>query len=404
MFSGEYKGNKIMKILVSVSALLLSVLLFSVPVTADSNFQDLFGGESYFHPFISIDQSWSDNIYKIKDDKTSDYWVKTSPGIWLALPGSAVYKPSVEELGRFQAFLSYNPDFINYASENDHDEVDHNLDGYLYFASPGGFSIEISDEYRHLHDDIIEDHSNIRYADNTLSTDLRYEATEKIALGLNHTYFIENYESIKNSQDRSENGGTVAVYYNIFSKTDVFFELGMNDIKYDNLPVQDSTETEYLVGIKWDITDKSRGTFKIGYLDKEFDTDAISDTSTLKMLLNAGYEITYISDISVTVKRETTETDELNATYIESTSLFSTFRHIFTDKITGFFSLYYNIEDYDIEREDTTMSLAPSLKYKFNEIFSCDLAFTYEDVESDGDASDDTYTANTLLLSVSASL
>lgn len=377
-------------------------VLTTLPAVAATDFEDLFGTEGYFHPFITIDQSWSDNIFLTENEKTSDYWIKTSPGFWLAFPGSDVRNPAADELSNFQAILSYNPDFINYASENYHDHTDHNLDGYLYFGGSGGLSLEITDKYRHTHDDIVEDQSNIRYTDNTLSNDLRYELSEKLTIGLNYTWFTEDYEKIKNIKDRTDNQYTTSFYYTIFSKTDLFFEFGFKDIKYDIDPASNSDETEYMVGIKWDVTDKSTGKFSVGYQDKSFDVNEGDDESILKLILDANYNLSDKTNVSVTIRNETNESDELGATFIQTTSLLSTLRHDITERVSGYLSLFYNIEDYNIDREDKTFNLAPSVKYEYNEIFSCDFAYTYEDVESKGLFSSDSYTANTLLLSATA--
>ncbi len=392
--------KKIISVLVAIPVVLL--LLVSFSFAADVS--DLFGPDSYFHPFISIDQSWSDNIYKTENNKVDDYWVTTKPGIWLALPGSSLFMPPVEEMGRVQAFLSYNADIKNISGENDHDDIDHNLEGHVLYNGAGGLSVKLSDVYKDKHDDIVEGSDNIHYADNTLSTDIRYEITEKTAITLGYTHFTENYDKVKNSQDRKENLIESAVYYGLMPKTAVFLQFAYKDITYKNYPIQDNKEIEYLTGIKWDITDRTTGSFKLGYLNKAFKSSLISDKSIMKIVLDAGYEITLKSDITLTAKNETNETDELAAAYFETSSLLTTYRHELSERFTGFFSLFYNIEDYNIDRKDTMFSIAPSLTYKFNDLFTCDFAYTYEDVESKGIASADTYTANILLLTVSVSM
>ena len=393
-----------MKNRISIATTLLIIVLTPVTHALAADFSDLFGSDSYFHPFISIDQTWSDNIYKTKDNTTGDYWLTTKPGIWLALPGSDIFKPAVEEMSRFQAYLTYNPDIINYSGENDHDDIDHNLEGHIFYNGDGGLSIKLSDTFIDTHDDIVEGIDNIHYTDNTLSTDIRYEATEKIAFNIGYSIFTENYEKIKNSQDREENLFDTTFFYGLMPKTAIFLELSLKDIKYENLPGQDSKETEYTTGIKWDITDSTTGSFKVGYLNKDFKSQAINDNSILKFILDASYEITFRSNLSLTAKNETSETDELNATYLETSSLLTTYRHELTERVTGFFTVFYNIEDYDIDRKDTTINIAPSITYKYNDIFSCDFAYTYEDVDSKGVASGDTYNTNTLLLTLSATM
>ncbi len=395
--------------IILITTVLIAVLTnFTVAFAADVS--DLFGPESYFHPFISIDQNWSDNIYKTKNNTTGDYWITTKPGIWIAFPGSNTFKPPIDEMSRFQSYLSYNPDITNYLGENDHDDIDHNLEGHLFYNGDGGLSITLSDVFINSHDDIIEGMDNIHYTDNNLSTDIRYEASEKIAFSLGYSLFTENYEKIKNSQDRKENKYESAVYYGLMPKTLVFFQLSFKDIGYDNLIDQDSKETDYLVGLKWDITDRTSGSFKAGYMNKNFKSSSISDTSIMKLELDADYDISARSDISLTIKNEITEAGEVrrivspNATYIESTSMLSSYRHELTERVSCFFSIYYKKDDYDINRKDTTINISPSVTYKFNDLFSCDFAYTYEDVDSKGNDSGDIYTANILLLTFSATM
>lgn len=54
--------------------------------------EDLFGAEGgYFHPYISLDFEYTDNLYNVDEGDTENLLTQISPGIWFALPRKRLF-------------------------------------------------------------------------------------------------------------------------------------------------------------------------------------------------------------------------------------------------------------------------------------------------------------------------
>jgi len=394
-------------------------------LASDLDFSSLFGDGNHIHPFITLETTWSDNIFKTKDDTKSDTVIYTSPGIWFALPGAETKAISVEtasespggasltrfndmDMIRYQTYFLYNPEFETYLDNTDQNDVNHKAEGYFLYNFAGGLSIELLDQFIASHDDIALGLDNVNYNNNYLCGTLSYDVTEKLRLRMDYTQYDVNYESLANYKDRVDNTLSSYIFFKIQPKTSIFFQYYNTDINYDMdtdpLKSIDSTENGYLAGVRWNITNKTSGTFKAGYQTKDFDRASFADVSTLKFELNANYEISGHSSLSLTAKDELSETDTDDAYYIQADSLLAVYEQALTERFTGFMSANYLREDYgDIDRTDTTLDVSPSLSYVFNNRLTFNAAYTYEHVSSSGSDAVDDYTKNTILLSASAS-
>lgn len=406
------------------------VLVFSVMLypglTSAQDFSDLFGDENHVHPFITLDTSWSDNIYETSGHTTSDMVFYTRPGIWLALPGADRQIVTVETASaspggltlsrfndndtvRYQTYLLYSPELETYARHTKHNDINHKFEAYALYNTPGGLSVEIFDQMVSSHDDIIEHQDNLNYTNNFLSPTVSFAPTEKLTFRLDYSMYNVNYERSANVKDRVDNTVSAYAFFQVLPKTSLFVQYAHLDINYDNTtdPKKsiDSTEQEYLLGVKWNITDKTTGSFKTGYQKKDFDGSDYGNTTRMKMELKANYEISGHSSISLTGRNEFIETDEDDAYYIQSNNFLAVYEHSLSARLTGFFSLFYNNEDYGrLSREDRTLDFSPSLSYIYNDWLSFNAAYTFESVRSTGSAAGDDYSKNTVLLSASMTM
>lgn len=413
------------KRLTALIVISLSVTLFP-SFAAAQDFSDLFGDENHVHPFITVDTSWSDNLYETSGHTTSDMVLYTRPGVWLALPGAdrqivavetASDSPGGSTLSRFidndtlryQTYLLYSPEFENYIRHTEHNDINHKLEGYALYNTPGGLSLEILEQLVSSHDDIIEHQDNLNYTNNYLSPSVSFAPTEKLTFRLDYSLYNVNYERKANVKDRVDNSVSTYVFFQVLPKTSLFIQYAHLGINYDNTtdPKKsiDSTEQDYLLGVKWDITDKTTGSFKAGYQRKDFAGSEYGDTTSMKMELKGNYEISGHSSISLTGRNEFIETDEDNAYYIQSNNLLAVYEHSLSERLTGFFSFFYNNEDYGrLSRKDRTLDLSPSLSYIYNDWMSFNAAYTFESVRSTGAASAADYSKNTILMSVSMTM
>lgn len=158
-----------MKVLCSVLGLWF-FLAMAVPGTVvaeeDSGISgDIFGKRGgYVHGVLSVAEEWTDNLFYDSDDTQSDFVTYVSPGIRLSIPGTKEELLTVDgsttapggmafgrmDVGggrRFQAYLSYAPEFEFYADNSDEDTTTHLANGLLSWRLRSGLALELIDQY-----------------------------------------------------------------------------------------------------------------------------------------------------------------------------------------------------------------------------------------------------------------
>ncbi len=409
-----------------VSTLLCLGSLFLPGLCAALDFSGLFGDENHVHPFITLESRGSDNIYDSSGSKRSDMVFYTRPGVWLAAPGAdrqviavetAAESPGGVTLSRFndnddvryQTYVLYSPEIETYVKNTRHNDINQTVEGYALYNTPGGLSLEFLGQSVSSHDEIEQNLDNIDFKGHYLSPSIAYTPTEKLKFRLDYSLYAVDYERKADVKDRTDRTLSAYGFFDIFPKTSLFFQYVRMDIDYNNSTDPgksiDSIEQEYLVGVRWDITDKTTGSFKTGYHVKDFSRSIYGDSTTLKLELKADYAVTGRSSVSLTGRNEFIETDEDNAYFIRSNNLLAVYEQAITERISGFFSFFYNHEDYGrLSRKDLTMDFSPSLSYIYNDWLSFNAAYTFETVRSGGRDADEDYSKNTMLISMSATL
>jgi hypothetical protein len=132
---------------------------------------DIFGKKGgYLHPFLSLAELYSDNIFNENSNTVSDYATILSPGIWLSIPGtrkqvleidSSSATPggldydiyNLEKSRRFQSYMLFAADFSMYSDQQEADTEDYQLEGSFQYNFGGGLSIQFIDQFIASHDD-----------------------------------------------------------------------------------------------------------------------------------------------------------------------------------------------------------------------------------------------------------
>ena len=393
---------------------------------------DIFGKKGgHFHPFLSVEGRYEDNIFNTPDNEKSDYVTTISPGIWLALPGSK--KPQLdiststftpgglvqsrfrpETFRRYQTYLLYSAGFNRYADFSDQNITTHKLEGLFEYNFTGGLSIDLFDQFHRSHLPRATFISNEldKYKTNLFDVTLSFNVTEKLALRADYTNYIVDYDAARNNAfDRTDNSLSGYIFFKFMPKTSAFVEYEFIDIDYDRRIFSDSIEHRFFGGIRWDITGKSTGTVKAGYSTKGFDDPTIGDNSEFVFEVQADHRFTPKTSLSLFASRRDSESILTSSDYALTHNVGASYVQKLTYRITGRLNFSYTSNKYigaltfggeTKERKDNEYRAAPSLEYRFRNWLRFGVEYIYTKRDSNFPGFD--YTNHAGMLTVTLAL
>lgn len=393
---------------------------------------DIFGRKGgYVHPFLSITEYYTDNVFNANVDKKSDFLTVISPGIWLTVPhiyeklldintssmapgGFTLSRFKPEFFRRYQTYLFYGADIERFSKYSSEDVTVHNVEGLFQYNLKGGISIELVDKFLASHDIRGTGLSAKldKYRTNLSNLILTYDVHKKIKFRIDYSNFLVNYvESRNNFRNRTDNAFSGYIFYKFQPKTSVFVEYEFVDINYKENILFNSREHHYFGGLQWDITAKSKGSVKAGYGIKDFSGSAIGNSEGFILEVQIDHKFTPKTSLIVKASRKTNETNMLTTSYLLSNSIEAEYIQRLTGKITGEVNLSYTNDNYkgDLtfggetkERKDDLFKGALALQYKFKKWLNMDTGYIY--MQRDSNFSDFDYTSNSIFIRITTSL
>lgn len=395
---------------------------------------DLFGLEGgYFHPYITLDFSYTDNLYNIKDEEVTNVLTTISPGIWFALPrkkvipitinphnsspgGLQIQLEDYEGTDRFQAYALGGLDFKFYSEDSDLNATNGILEGMARYNLRGGLSLQIVDRYTHG-EDALEYGSRTRnqirrFDSNFLMATADWDITEKLRIQFDYFNFLLTYdEEINQFLDRIDNGFNLYGYFNYSLTTAFFLEYKFVDVAYDE-SIQIDNQSQFIFGgIKWDTTEKLAMLTKIGYQYKKFADNSIGqeDFDGIAFDVQFNYRYSEKTLFELDTYRTNEETDNFLAT--DKTVIGAAFKYTqkFTDRLSASLDVIFEDIQYsnlhgrtEEDRDDTRIMVRPAGQYLFREWLMFELAYRYETRESTDNRFD--YEANTFIFNANLAL
>lgn len=392
---------------------------------------DVFGKKGGFvHPFLSITEYYTDNVFYSKDGKEDDFITVLSPGIWLAVPhvyekllrietsdispgGFSLSRYKPEEFQRYQAYLFYNADIEKFAKHSSEDAVNHKFEGFFQYNLRGGLSFEIMDQYVDSHD---ARGSGIyaeldKFRTNLANLIVKYAISERFELRVDSSYFLVNYDEARNNyRDRHDWSLSAYTFYKATPKTRFFIEYEYIDITYDKNILSDSQEHHYFGGIQWDITAKSKGSIKAGYGAKDF-ASATKTNNDFIFEAQIDHHFTPKTSLMLKASRKTTETDISTTDFVVSDTVELEYLQRVTAKITADIKLSYTRDAYKDEftyggrtapLDDDYYYGAFALQYKFREWVFADAGYIF--MKRASSFSDFDYTTNVIFIRITGTL
>lgn len=396
---------------------------------AEDNLFGLEGG-GYFHPYVSVEGAFTDNLYNVDDDTTSNFLTTISPGIWFTMPrkriipitiaphntapgGLALQIGDYDETDMFQLYALAGADILFYSEDSDLNTTDVEFEGLARYNMAGGLSLQILDRYALDHDDFSVDRatdSNQReFQSNIVMATADWDLTAKVRIKGDFTNFYLDYDDTLNDfLDRSDNSVDVYAFYNYSIKSSLFLEYKYTDVAYDTDTANDNDQNFYYGGVTWDTTDKLALLFKAGLQQKAFDeeSDGYSDSDNLALDVQILYRFTVKTEATLDLYNLNEESDSSLASEKEVFGASFNYNQEITDKITGKFGLFYENADYnqlvDHDRQDNTFEFTPTIQYLFKDWLMGEFAYTFETTDSSDELFN--YTTNTVLFSLNFSL
>lgn len=393
---------------------------------------EVFGAKGgYIHPFLIVEERYTDNLYFTKTDKEDDFITTISPGIWLALPsnreklldigtstispgGLKVSRSKPETTRRYQSYLLYAPELVYYANHSTNDSVNHKAEGLFQYNFNMGLSIDIVDQFNVRHE--VNDNGISRrvdkYQDNFFGFLASYDPSERFRLRFDYSNYALDYKDvINNFRDRTDNTFAGYLFYKFAPKTSAFVEYEFADIQYDMDLEYNSTENRYYTGIDWDVTAKTKGQVKLGYIEKNFDAPGIGNKSAMALEIQAQHNFNPKRAIKIVGFRKFNESSLISAYTALSTGVSAAWLQRFTEKWSGTFNVSYTRDDYKglftingktDERADDIFSIGPAIRFKAKEWLYFDLAYTYLQRDSNFNLFD--YDNNIIFLKMTISM
>lgn len=373
---------------------------------------DVFGRKKILlHPYLSLKQEYSDNIYNSGSNIISDAISTISPGIWFAFPSSKerlleISTSSLTPGGlllsrekarfprKYQAYFFMGGDFERYSNNSDENADNFRIEGVLQYNMKSGISADLVNQFLTSQDARGTGVSSEldKYSTNLSSLLLGYEISDDFNVRADFSNYFVDYEATRNeTRDRSDNSFSGYLFYKFKPKTSLFAEYDLIDISYDISPLRNSAENNFYAGIRMELTGKTRGELKTGYGIKDF---ADPDTKGVdKFILELKTEHAFSSKnlLKLAALRRINETSVSSADYTLTNQLLGSFEHKFSSNISGKLDFSYAIDLYagDLTMggetkalEDHMYSLSPALHYQFRKWLTANIAYRYSRRES----------------------
>jgi polysaccharide biosynthesis protein VpsM len=393
---------------------------------------NLFGEKGgYFHPYIMLEEAYTDNVYDVRSNRTSSSRTTVSPGIWLAVPGKKEVPVAItphntspgglqyqfkdhEGRDRIQAYALGGLDFKYYSANSDLNTTSGVLEGLFRYNMRGGLSLQLVDRYTHGEDGFnsgVPGAIQAKYNSNFALATVDWRITEKFRTKLEYSNFWLDYDDYA-FRSRVDNGIDLYAYYVYSPKTSFFLEDKLVDVHYSDTSgsMNDNTQNFVYAGIKWDTTEKVAILAKTGLQTRNFDDNGPGnvrkDYKGLAADLQVVYRATVKTKFTLDLYRTDEETDYTSASGKLVTGATFGYRQKYTDKISGSLDVTYENADYAQliaqKRDDDRLFIRPAVQYLFREWLIGEIAYEFDKRYSSYDVFD--YQSNTILLNLKFAL
>jgi len=361
---------------------LILLTIFCLPTIAFSA-GNLRYGKLEIHPYLSLKETYNDNIYARASDTTCDWISAITPGIKLDLP-----------IWRHALALEYNAVINSYSSYSSENTTDQNAKVLADFKLGSLFGLTLSDTYAKGHEPRFSSASgNIeKYERNAPSMTATYQLADRSKIQVDYIRTSWNF-LVSDYRSRNEDMIATYFYYRFMPKTSAFAEYDWKNIAYNQkVNGLDSGVNSGFLGLTWEMSAVSRGTVKAGYVQKKFEDVSKLDVGTWEASVDVSHAFSDSSLLTLIAKRDVNESAALGARYFVTTGAYTEYTHKLSYKIAAMARLSYGIDDYSnaiapdtVARYDKTLLGGVGLNYKMRDWVEFRLDYNYRNRDSNID-------------------
>lgn len=389
---------------------------------------------NYVHPFLSIGEYYTDNLFNAGINQQSDFVTVITPGVWVALPASRQRLRDVETLNtapggfeltrfeteiprRMQAYGLYRANINRHNDFSQENTVNHRGEGMLQYNLRGGFSLELFDIYEVEQDPYATGTSQVldEYNSNVLSAMAVYRITPKTRVRADVSWYSLSYDANRNLfRDRDDKGISLFAFHQFWEKTSAFLEYGFIDINYDRDFLVDSQDQHYFAGLLWDATEKTRVQGKLGYGVKAFSGsgNSLDDSRDFIGEAKIDHSFTPKTAVALTATRAISETDILGLSDVLTHRVGIAYSQRITSKVRAIVDFNFLRNSYrggDVivgllagKRVDNYFGAGISLGFSLRDWLNLSAGYKYTERDSNFNVND--YKNNTFFISLTAAL
>lgn len=318
-------------------------------------------GQMEIHPYLSLQEIWSDNIYYTPTELKRDSITVTTPGIKLLWP-----------FGMHRLEAEYYAVDRRYNTYKGEDTTDHHASGLLGLQFGSYFSLTGSGAYNKDHEPRSSSATGFIevFRTNTAAASALYQLANRSKVQLDYTKTSWNFMT-SNFRDRAESLMSGYIYYRFLPKTSAFIEYDRKVIDYTPVTTTlDSAMDTLSLGITWEIDGRSKGTIKAGRTAKDFEDPVEKDYTVWTWSVKVNHNFSDLTTINVVGLRDVNETNYPGVNDFITTGAFADLTYKFASKMAFVVRGSYGRDVFSnavapstTVREDKTNMVGAGLRY-----------------------------------------
>ena len=318
-------------------------------------------GQMEVHPFLSLKEVFSDNIYSTSTEEKSDSITVTTPGLKLLWPFG---------MHRLEAeYYAIDRRHHTYRGENTTDE---HAKGLLDLKFGSFFGLTLGDVYAKGHEPRGSSATGFIevFRTNAAFASATYQLTGRSKVQVDYTATSWNFMA-SNFRDRDEDLVSGYIYYRFLPKTSAFIEYDRKKVDFTPATTGlDNAMDTLSFGFTWDMTGRSKGTIKAGRTAKDFEDPAEKDFTVGTWSVTVNHNFTDLTSANIIGRRDVNETNFSGTSYFITTGAAVDLTHKFASKMAFLVRGSYGTDKFSnavapstTVREDETNMVGAGLKY-----------------------------------------
>jgi hypothetical protein len=338
------------------------------------------------HPYLSLEDIFSDNVYSTHTDQKRDQVAVITPGIQLQFPfGNQLFE------------ADYHAVLRRYDTYKGDDTDDRHARGSLDLEFGRRFDLRLTGKFDKDHEPRSSSATGFIevYRTNEGAAAATYQLAGRSKVQIEYRQVSYNFMT-SNFRDRDETVLSGLVYYRFLPKTSAFIEYDHKNVDFVPDTTQlDNTMDYTLIGVTWEATAKSRGTIRAGKVTKDFVEASGSDFNLWVFFVDLNHQFAQHTSLLLKAKRDVNETNLLGTSYFITTGLSGELRQEFGYRLAGLARMSYGKDDFSnavlpetAVRSDKTIVEGAGLRYSVREWFILGADYNYQSRNSNIDIND----------------